>query len=65
MKVYAGAGLSRARCQPGGRVALREVYFRYPGTPVDALAGVSFEADPAQLVALVGPSGEARPPSAT
>jgi ATP-binding cassette subfamily B protein len=41
----------------GGRVALREVYFRYPGTPVDALVGVSFEADPAQLVALVGPSG--------
>src|SRR6266566_9862617 len=25
----------------GGRVALREVYFRYPGAPVDALAGVS------------------------
>ncbi len=41
----------------GGRVALREVYFRYPGTPQDALAGVSFEADPGQLVALVGPSG--------
>jgi ATP-binding cassette subfamily B protein len=41
----------------GGRVALRDVYFRYSGTPVDALAGVSFEADPAQLVALVGPSG--------
>jgi ATP-binding cassette, subfamily B, bacterial len=41
----------------GGRVALREVYFRYPGTPVDALAGVSLEADPSQLVALVGPSG--------
>jgi ATP-binding cassette subfamily B protein len=41
----------------GGRVALREVYLRYPGTPVDALAGVSFEADPGQLVALVGPSG--------
>jgi ATP-binding cassette subfamily B protein len=41
----------------GGRVALGEVYFRYPGTPVDALAGVSFEADPGQLVALVGPSG--------
>jgi len=41
----------------GGRVALREVYFRYPDTPVDALAGVSFEADPGQLVALVGPSG--------
>ena len=41
----------------GGRVALREVYFRYPGAPVDALAGVSLEAGPGQLVALVGPSG--------
>jgi ATP-binding cassette, subfamily B, bacterial len=41
----------------GGRVALREVYFRYRGTPADALAGVSFTADPGQLVALVGPSG--------
>jgi ATP-binding cassette, subfamily B, bacterial len=41
----------------GGRVALREVHFRYPGTQADALAGVSFEADPGQLVALVGPSG--------
>ena len=30
----------------GGRVALREVYFRYPGTPVDALAGVSFDVGP-------------------
>src|SRR5690348_4153696 len=41
----------------GGRVALQEVYFRYPDTPADALAGVSFNADPGQLVALVGPSG--------
>jgi ATP-binding cassette subfamily B protein len=41
----------------GGRVALREVHFRYPGAPVDALAGVSLEAGPGQLVALVGPSG--------
>jgi ATP-binding cassette subfamily B protein len=41
----------------GGRVALREVYFGYPGAPADALAGVSLEADPGQLVALVGPSG--------
>jgi ATP-binding cassette subfamily B protein len=41
----------------GGRVALREVYFRYAGASQDALAGVSFEADPGQLVALVGPSG--------
>jgi ATP-binding cassette, subfamily B, bacterial len=41
----------------GGRVALRDVYFRYSGVTQDALRGVSFEADPGQLVALVGPSG--------
>src|SRR2546430_12109754 len=41
----------------GGRVALRDVYFRYSGVTEDALRGVSFEADPGQLVALVGPSG--------
>jgi ATP-binding cassette subfamily B protein len=40
-----------------GRVALREVYFRYPGAADDALRGVSLQADPGQLVALVGPSG--------
>ena len=41
----------------GGRVALRDVHFRYTGVPDDALRGVSFEADPGHLVALVGPSG--------
>jgi ATP-binding cassette, subfamily B, bacterial len=41
----------------GGRVRLQSVYFRYPGAEQDALRGVSFEADPGQLVALVGPSG--------
>jgi ATP-binding cassette subfamily B protein len=40
-----------------GRVALREVFFRYPGVEVDSLRGVSLGADPGQLVALVGPSG--------
>ena len=43
--------------EAGGRVALNSVYFRYAGVPADALRGVSFEADPGQLVALVGPSG--------
>src|SRR5262249_35465572 len=41
----------------GGRVALHDVDFRYPGTPADALAGVSLAAGPGQLVALAGPSG--------
>ena len=40
-----------------GRVALRAVTFRYPGAETDTLKGVSLEADPGQLVALVGPSG--------
>jgi ABC-type transport system involved in cytochrome bd biosynthesis fused ATPase/permease subunit len=38
-------------------VALRDVYFRYPGVSTDALSGVSLEAGPGHLVALVGPSG--------
>ena len=41
----------------GGRAALVDVYFRYPGVEEDTLKGVSFEAEPGQLVALVGPSG--------
>ncbi len=41
----------------GGRVALEDVYFRYPGVAEDALRGVSIGADPGQLVALIGPSG--------
>jgi ATP-binding cassette, subfamily B, bacterial len=43
--------------EAGGRVALRDVYFRYPGVPTDALSGVSLGANPGHLVALVGPSG--------
>ena len=43
--------------EAGGQVALRDVYFRYPGVPTDALSGVSLGAGPGHMVALVGPSG--------
>jgi ATP-binding cassette, subfamily B, bacterial len=43
--------------EAGGRVALRDVYFRYPSVSTDALSGVSLGAGPGHLVALVGPSG--------
>src|SRR5712691_152765 len=40
-----------------GAVQLQNVTFAYPGTTRPALADVSFEVEPGQLVALVGPSG--------
>src|SRR6202012_3808754 len=43
--------------EAGGRVALRDVHFRYPGVSAEGLQGVSLGADPGHLVALVGPSG--------
>jgi ATP-binding cassette subfamily B protein len=40
-----------------GAVSFRDVTFVYPGTARPALDDVSFEIEPGQLVALVGPSG--------
>jgi ATP-binding cassette, subfamily B, bacterial len=40
-----------------GAIAFRDVTFAYPGTARPALGGVSFDVEPGQLVALVGPSG--------
>jgi len=38
-------------------VSFEDVTFAYPGTVQPAVAGVSFQVEPGQLVALVGPSG--------
>jgi ATP-binding cassette subfamily B multidrug efflux pump len=40
-----------------GRVTFRDVTFAYPGMSRPVLDGVSFEAEPGQTVALVGPTG--------
>jgi ATP-binding cassette, subfamily B, bacterial len=40
-----------------GIVELRDATFRYPGSPHDALAGVSLRLRPDETVAVVGPSG--------
>jgi ABC-type multidrug transport system fused ATPase/permease subunit len=45
--------LGRAR----GRIAFEDVSFRYPGTPADAVADVSFTLEPGETLALVGLSG--------
>ena len=41
----------------GNRVAFRDVSFTYDGASLSALDHVSFEVEPGQTVALVGPSG--------
>lgn len=40
-----------------GRVEMTDVSFTYPKAPAPALTGVTFTAEPGQVVALVGPSG--------
>jgi len=46
-----------ALSQPLGRVSFSDVTFSYRSDLPPALEGVSFETEPGQLVALVGPSG--------
>jgi ATP-binding cassette subfamily B protein len=47
------AGLADAK----GRVTFRDVTFVYPGTERPVLDGVTFEAEPGQTIAVVGPTG--------
>jgi len=44
----------------GGRVEFRDVEFRYPGTEIPALDGVSFAVPEGATAALVGPSGSGK-----
>jgi ATP-binding cassette subfamily B protein len=48
---------ARALSGVRGAIAFENVTFTYPGTARPALDGVSFDVEPGQLVALVGPSG--------
>jgi ATP-binding cassette subfamily B protein len=43
--------------RPRGLIEFREVHFRYPGQPADALNGVSLTVEPGETVALVGQTG--------
>jgi ATP-binding cassette, subfamily B, bacterial len=42
---------------PRGLIEFRDVHFRYPGQPADALDGVSLTVTPGETVALVGQTG--------
>jgi ATP-binding cassette, subfamily B, bacterial len=43
--------------RPRGQIEFRNVYFRYPGQPQDALTGVNLVVAPGETVALVGQTG--------
>ena len=43
-----------------GRLEVRDLNFRYPGTDKPVLAGINFCAEPGQMIALVGRSGSGK-----
>ncbi|NWL80734.1 lipid A export permease/ATP-binding protein MsbA [Pseudomonas taiwanensis] len=48
------------RDRVGGRLEVRNLSFQYPGTDKPVLQDISFEAQPGQMVALVGRSGSGK-----
>lgn len=44
----------------GGRITFEDVWFRYPGSTVEALKGVSFETKPRELIAILGMTGSGK-----
>ncbi|WP_207061549.1 lipid A export permease/ATP-binding protein MsbA [Motiliproteus sp. SC1-56] len=48
-----------------GRLAFKDVVFRYPGGRDDTLRGISFNIEPGQTVALVGASGSGKSTAAS
>ncbi len=44
----------------GGRITFEDVHFRYPGSTIKALKGVSFETQPRELIAILGITGSGK-----
>jgi ATP-binding cassette subfamily B protein len=44
----------------GGRITFEDVHFRYPGAATEALKGISFEAKPKELIAILGMTGSGK-----
>lgn len=44
----------------GGRITFENVCFRYPGSAIEALKGVSFETKPKELIAILGMTGSGK-----